>query len=159
MTRRRLPIAAAANPDGRPQSSADRIDGPSDGATGAAASADTARPDLRDEDLHALLVAFYDRVIPDPLLAPYFAGLDMPAHIPRIADFWSTMLFHTGRYSGNAFAPHLAMPGLDAPHFARWLAHFEATVDARFAGPSAALAKSLAHRIAFSMQLRLGVSP
>jgi len=34
-------------------------------------------PDLGDEDLHALLVTFYDRVARDPLLAPYFAVVDM----------------------------------------------------------------------------------
>jgi len=36
----------------------------------------------------------------------------MSTHMPRIVAFWSTMLFHTGRYSGNAFRPHLQMPGL-----------------------------------------------
>lgn len=117
------------------------------------------RPDLRDEDIHGVLVAFYDAVERDPLLAPYFAGIDMPAHIPRIADFWSTLVFHTGRYAGNAFRPHLEMPGLDAGHFARWLATLERTVDARHAGPKAQLMKELGHRVAFSMQLRLGIAP
>ena len=116
-------------------------------------------PDLADADLHALLVAFYATVERDPLLAPYFADLDMVAHIPRIADFWSTMLFHSGRYAGNAFAPHARMPGLTADHFARWVATFERTVDARHAGPVAERAKDLAHRIAYSMQLRLGITP
>ena len=115
--------------------------------------------DLRDEDLHDLLVAFYEAVGGDALLAPYFAVVDMRAHMPRIVDFWSTLLFHTGRYSGNAFAPHLQMPGLTADHFARWVATLEATVDARFAGPVATMMKELGHRIAYSMQLRLGIAP
>ncbi len=115
--------------------------------------------DITDADIHPLLVAFYERVERDPVLAPYFADLDMPAHIPRIADFWSTMLFHTGRYSGNAFAPHARMPGLAAEHFARWIATFEATVDACHAGPDATRMKDLAHRIAYSMQLRRGITP
>jgi hemoglobin len=76
------------------------------------------RPDLRDEDIPDLLTKFYATVGRDPLLAPYFAPVDMVAHIPRIADFWSTKLFHTARYSGNAFRPHLEMPGLTAAHFA-----------------------------------------
>src|SRR5205085_1564071 len=80
-----------------------------------------------------LLVAFYDRVGADPLLAPYFAPLDMAAHLPRIADFWSALLFHTARYRGNAFRPHLDMPGLDAERFARWLDALETTVDERYA--------------------------
>ena len=121
--------------------------------------ADAARPDLRDEDLCELLRRFYDDVQSDELLAPYFAGLDMPAHIPHIADFWSTMVFHTGRYAGNALRPHLAMPGLTAVHFARWLAALERAVDARHAGPAAERMKDLAHRVAHSMQLRLGVDP
>jgi hemoglobin len=121
--------------------------------------ADAGRPDLRDEDIHDVLVAFYDAVGADDLLAPYFADIDMAAHIPRIADFWSTMIFHTARYSGNAFRPHLEMPGLTAAHFARWLATLERTVDARHAGPAAERMKELGHRVAFSMQLRLGIAP
>ena len=117
------------------------------------------RRELCDEDLHDLLVDFYATVARSPLLAPYFAPVDMLAHMPRITDFWSTLLFHTGRYSGNAFRPHLAMPGLTAQHFAHWVAVLEATVDARFAGAAAEQMKALAHRIAYSMQLRLGIEP
>ena len=122
-------------------------------------TATTALPELRDEELYPLLVAFYDVVMRDPLLAPYFAPVDMVAHMPRIVDFWSTMLFHTGRYAGNAFRPHLAMPGLSAAHFARWVATLEATVDARHSGASAERMKELAHRVAYGMQLRLGIEP
>jgi len=115
--------------------------------------------DLRDVDIHGLLVAFYATVVKDPMLAPYFAGLDMGAHMDRIVDFWSTMLFRTGRYSGNAFLPHLSMSGLTAEHFARWVTTLEGTVDDRYVGKHAELMKALAHRIAYSMQLRLGIVP
>lgn len=114
---------------------------------------------MRDEDLHDLLTAFYVTIEDDALLAPYFIDLDMAAHMPRIVAFWSTMLFHTGRYSGNAFRPHMDMPGLTAAHFARWVATLERTVDARHAGESAERMKDFAHRIAISMQLRLGITP
>ena len=117
------------------------------------------RPDLRDEDIEGVLVAFYDAVAADALLAPYFARLDMREHIPRIADFWSTLIFHSARYTGNAFRPHLDMPGLTAEHFAHWLATLERTVDARHSGPNAGMMKALGHRIAYSMQLRLGIAP
>ena len=116
-------------------------------------------PDLGEADLNGLLFVFYVAVEGEPLLAPYFAPLDMRAHMPRIVDFWSTMLFHTGRYVGNAFAPHARMPGLTAEHFARWVATFERSVDASFAGANAERAKELAHRVAYSMQLRLGITP
>ena len=115
--------------------------------------------DLQDGDLYDLLDAFYAVVEKDALLAPYFVVVDMRAHMPRIVDFWSTMLFHTGRYSGSAFKPHLEMPGLTAEHFARWVATLERVVCARFDGPNARTMLELAHRIAYSMQLRLGIAP
>lgn len=118
-----------------------------------------ARADVTDADLVPLLRAFYDALGDDPGLAPYFAPLDMAAHVPRIADFWSTMLWHTGRYAGNAFRPHLALEGLRAEHFGRWLDTLAATVDARHAGPDAERLKTIGHRIAFAMQLRLGIAP
>lgn len=138
------PDAASPTPAGAPERAAPR------GGT---------RPELRDEDLHDLLVDFYDTVERDALLAPYFVPVDMSAHMPRIVNFWSTLLFHTGRYTGNAFRPHLEMPGLTAAHFARWVETMERTVDARAAGPAAEHMKALAHRIAYSMQLRLGIPP
>ena len=119
----------------------------------------TMNRDLCEEDLVELLTAFYATVAQDELLAPYFAPVDMREHIPRIADFWSTLLFHTARYSGNAFRPHLAMPGLTPEHFAHWLAVLETTVDARFSGEVADQMKNYGHRIAFSMQMRLGLAP
>ena len=115
--------------------------------------------DIRDEDLLALLTDFYDTVERDVLLAPYFAHVDMDAHMPRIVDFWSTLVFDTKRYTGNAFRPHLEMPGLTAAHFARWLEVMERTIDAHGAGPAAERMKELAHRIAVSMQLRLRIAP
>ena len=129
------------------------------GGSGGATAMDAPLPDVRDAGLHALLVAFYAAVERDALLAPYFAPVDMMAHMPRIVDFWSTLLFHTGRYSGNAFRPHLEMPGLTAEHFRRWVDTLERTVDARHAGPHARQMKELGHRIAYSMQLRLGIQP
>ena len=115
--------------------------------------------DVRVDDLHETLVAFYARVEREPLLAPYFEGIDMIAHMPRIESFWATLLFQTASYSGSAFQPHLAMPGLTSRHFERWVATLEATLDDRFAGPKTEQMKVLAHRIAYSMQVRLGIAP
>lgn len=117
------------------------------------------RPDLRDEDLEPLLVQFYSIATVDGLIGSYFTGIDMARHMPRIVDFWSTMLFHSGRYSGNAFQPHARMPGLTAEHFERWLEILDATLDARFEGANVRLMKGLARRIAYGMQVRLGIAP
>ena len=115
--------------------------------------------DIRNEDLHDTLTSFYAIVAVDPLLVRYFEKIDMSVHMPRIVAFWSTLLFHTRSYSGNAFRPHLEMPRLTGEHFAFWVGSLESVVDSRFDGPAASLMKELAHRIAYSMQLRLGISP
>lgn len=145
--RRGLPIVDAATARDARASASDAL-----------ASPDPAR-DIRDEDLFALLTRFYDTVERDELLAPYFTSVDMDAHMPRIVDFWSTLVFDTHRYSGNAFKPHLEMPGLTADHFVRWVETMERTVDAHGAGPAAERMKELARRIAVSMQLRLRIVP
>jgi hemoglobin len=115
--------------------------------------------DVQDEDLHSILTRFYRTLEDDELLSAYFADLDMDVHMPKIVAFWSTILFRTRRYSDNAFAPHMRLEGLTSAHFARWVGTLEATVDERFAGPVAQLMKESAHRIAYSMQLRLGIIP
>ena len=145
---RPLPIRAAPRPSDRESAS----------HPGASTAPSPSR-DLAEHDLYDLLVAFYDAVALDPLLAPYFAPVDMREHMPRIVDFWSTILFQTGRYAGNAFRPHAAMPGLTGEHFAHWLAVLEATIDARFAGPISEHMKDMGHRIAYSLQVRLGIPP
>ena len=52
-----------------------------------------------------------------------------------------------------------ASPGLTPEHFAHWLATLEQTVDDAHSGINAERMKALAHRIAWSMQLRLGLTP
>lgn len=136
----------------------DRLVGPRTPPAPRAVSA-VPRNDLFDADLQPFLVEFYATIARDVLLAPYFESLDMTTHIPRIADFWSTLLFHSGRYTGNAFRPHLEMPGLRGEHFERWLATLEATLDTSYAGPTVERMKSYAHRVGYSMQLRLGIAP
>lgn len=117
------------------------------------------RPDLTDADLKPLLTAFYATATIDERIGSYFTGIDMVRHMPRIVDFWSTMLFHTARYSGSAFLPHTRMPGLATDHFTRWLEILEATLDERFSGPNAQRMKDIARRVAFGMQVRLGIRP
>jgi hemoglobin len=130
-------------------------------AASAGKGSDPQRPvrDLEDDDLHDLMVAFYATLERDALVGPYFAALDMREHLPRIVAFWSTALFRTRRYSGNAFLPHQRLEGLGAEHFVRWIAALEDTLDARFRGPVVEEMKTVAHRIAYSMQLRLGIPP
>ena len=114
-----------------------------------------------EQDVEDLVVAFYGRAFADPLLGPVFldvAQMDLPAHLPVVRDFWTTVLFRAGTYRRNALAPHRALHArvpLTDEHFGRWLALWRATVTERHAGPVADRAVQSAERIAGSLQRRL----
>ena len=76
-----------------------------------------------------VVAEFYRRAVLDDRLAPVFAAHvhDWDDHLARMIDFWSAALLRTGRYSGNPLERHRAIGGLDADHFDRWLALFQAT--------------------------------
>ena len=113
----------------------------------------------QENDLSDVLVSFYPAVADDPLLAPYFASLDMSTHMPRIVAFWSTILSY-GPVLGERAPAALSMPGLTAEHFASWVATLEHTLDARCAGENVERMKGPgASGSRSSMQLRLGVMP
>lgn len=88
----------------------------------------------------------FNRVIPDP---------EWPAHLDKIARFWSSMLLGTGTYDGRPMPKHLAIGDLGDPHFARWLALFRETVEALCPPEVAALFVDRAQRVAHSLRLGL----
>ncbi|PYC76822.1 hemoglobin [Streptomyces tateyamensis] len=109
------------------------------------------RPDITDRaDLVDLLRRFYAAAFADPLIGPRFAGMDLVAHLPHIADFWAVALLRSGEYRRNLFAPHAALP-LTAEHYGRWVQLWAAAVDGRHQGPVAERAKAQAQRIARAM--------
>lgn len=117
------------------------------------------KPDVTTEqDVRQIVDAFYGDIDQDPLLGAYFAGLDMDAHLPRMYAFWSSIVFQTGTYRGRPFDAHLALSGLSADHFTRWLDRFCRTVDARFEGEHAERMKARARQIAGVFQHKMNLS-
>lgn len=113
---------------------------------------------FRRDDLDIVLRRFYSAAFLDPLIGPYFDGLDLDVHLPRIGDFWERALFRTADYRRDAFAPHAALhlaAPLTAEHFGRWVQLWHATVDGRHRGPNAERAKAQGERIALAMLRRL----
>jgi hemoglobin len=85
-----------------------------------------------DEQLIRRLVdAFYTAIRADPELGPIFAAnvSDWSLHLPKMYDFWSSMVLRTGRYSGRPIQAHLKLDGLTTAHFARWLNLWRKTVN------------------------------
>ena len=87
--------------------------------------------------IERLVRGFYRRVREDALIGPVFAARigDWEPHLARMCAFWSSVALMTGSYHGQPMQKHLPLP-VDAAHFDRWLALFEAT--ARELCPAAA---------------------
>ena len=117
-------------------------------------------PDITTEaDVKLLVDSFYERVQADPLLAPVFidfAHVDFSHHLPQLYDFWSGILLGTSRYQGFPMRKHFPLP-IGLAHFERWLALFQETLAAHFAGPTAELARQQALHIGRVFATRLGL--
>lgn len=111
-------------------------------------------PDLCTEDEIAVLVhSFYGRVRADAVLGPIFDAhvKDWDTHLAKMVDFWSSTLRGTARFRGTPMPRHVALPGLTADLFDRWLALFDETT-ASLANPDMReRANDLARRIAESL--------
>lgn len=112
-------------------------------------------------DIDLLMRHFYDKLLNDADMAPIFEkvlakGLDH--HFDILVDFWDNILFYTGAYKRNAMLKHIELNNwfpLQKLHFEKWLRFFNSSVDERFEGEKATLAKSRAEQIATLMELKI----
>jgi hemoglobin len=121
-----------------------------------------ARGDLDDRaQIHDLVIAFYREIVFDDLLGPVFeevAEVDWTEHIPKLIDFWCRVLLGQPGYDGYILGPHQAVNQLERfrpEHFDRWYGLWVESVDARWAGPIAEVAKSHAAHMAAVLARRL----
>ena len=112
---------------------------------------------VSEPDIRALVDRFYETVRVDDLLGPIFARhvADWSRHLPKMSDFWSTVVLRTGRYAGRPLEAHEALPGLTQAHFERWLALWERTVAEKIASQGQWAFIIAARRMAASMSARL----
>lgn len=111
---------------------------------------------ITEEAIRQLVDTFYDAVQQDEILAPVFDKAlhgDWAGHLPRMYDFWSTVLLGTRRFQSNVFGKHMALTGITHEHFMRWLSLFKSTVTQLFEGETAEEILLIADRIAGSLQL------
>lgn len=110
-----------------------------------------------DQDVEVLVHTFYEKVQKDERLGYIFndiANVDWDDHLSKMVDFWSNLLFQTGRYKGRPFRQHMPLP-IKEGDFNRWYRLFEDTVDELYEGEEAKFAKQLARNIASSFELRM----
>ncbi len=88
------------------------------------------RPRISEQEIRALVFAFYDAVRADERLGPVFearlAGR-WPSHLEKMCDFWSSVLLATGRFVGDPVTSHARLPGIVPDHFDRWIELFRDT--------------------------------
>lgn len=116
------------------------------------------------KDIDELVAAFYDKAMHDELIGYIFtdvARIDLAHHLPVIADFWEMLLLGNlnfqAKYGRSPMQVHHALnekENLKAEHFGRWVKLFSETVDEKFAGATARLAKARAVSIAETMRVR-----
>jgi hemoglobin len=124
------------------------------------------RLDITDcRDVARLVNVFYDRVRDDDILGPIFddvAQVDWATHLPRMYDFWESVLFARATFKGTPLLVHRALDRrtpLTTAAFHRWIALFQSTVDDLFSGPVAEHAKNSAVRIAATIKHHLSPRP
>jgi len=115
---------------------------------------------IGEDEIRALVHAFYARIRDDAVLGPVFDAAipaeRWPVHLDTMVAFWSGAVLRTDRYTGRPLPAHLAIPGIGEAHFARWLALFRRTAEDVLEPAAAAHFVTLAERIAHSF--RLGIA-
>lgn len=109
---------------------------------------------IDDALISQLVERFYDAVRQDEFLGPIFAVhvADWTPHLARMKDFWASVTLESGRFRGNPMLKHIAIGGLERPHFDRWLALWQQTIsEVVFDEAAASVFRSAADRIAQSL--------
>lgn len=81
--------------------------------------------------VNATAVGFYEKVMADPLLVPFFKGLNMEAQTKKFVAFVTMAMGGPHNYTGKdlrAAHERLVRDGLGDPHFDRIVEHLEATL-------------------------------
>jgi hemoglobin len=115
---------------------------------------------VTEQMIRELVYGFYDKVRVDPALGPIFNRVvkNWDEHLPRMCDFWSSVLLMTGRFKGAPMVVHAGIPEIRATHFARWLHLFQQTARELCPPEAAALFIAKSEMIAQSLQLGIAAS-
>lgn len=113
-----------------------------------------AQTGITEAMIERLVHSFYASVRQDEMLGPIFEARikNWEPHLAQMCAFWSSVALMSGRYHGAPMPKHLPLP-VDAVHFDRWLALFEATAKEICPPVAAEHFIERARRIAASMEL------
>ena len=114
---------------------------------------------IDDKYISCLVDTFYERIQNDETLGPIFntrIGENWVDHLSTMKDFWASIAFNAGRYSGRPLPTHMRMKEVNKTHFDVWLKLFEETlVDTAPTSEAVDYLLVRAKRIAQSFQLAM----
>ncbi len=118
--------------------------------------------DLKDRnDIIVLVNKFYDKVNKDDKIAFFFNDItkvNWDLHLPKMYDFWETLIFGKKAYKGNPMLKHVLMAQkepMEAHHFERWLSLWKKTIAENFKGERADIALYKAEQIGGLMAFKV----
>lgn len=112
-------------------------------------------------DVILLVDTFYIKVQQNGKIGPIFtdiAKVEWSHHLPKMYDFWESILFGKAIYKGNPMLTHFALrekANLHQEEFNTWKGLFFETVDELFKGENAETIKLKAQSIADLMHFKL----
>lgn len=116
------------------------------------------------EDIEFLVNQFYDVVQKDETIGFFFndvAKVDWSQHLPKMYNFWQTLLFGQNAYKGNPMAAHFPINEqvpMEKHHFDHWLKLWTETVEKHFHGETADMAIYKATNIANLMAYKMDIA-
>ena len=105
-------------------------------------------------DIELLVDVFYDTVLSDTLLRPFFSEIDFVHHKPRMVHFWSFVLLEEPGYTTNIFDKHANLR-LTKVALQQWVHLFEQTANQLFSGERTEQAILRARTIAWTFQEKM----
>lgn len=115
------------------------------------------------KDIEFLVNKFYDKVKQDTLIGFFFlevASLNFNTHLPKMYDFWESILFKKGIYNGNPMLSHIILhqkEKIKNIHIERWLLIWEETLNSCYSGKNAQEALQRAQQIASLIKYKLSI--
>lgn len=113
------------------------------------------------KDIELLVNLFYEKVQKDEKIGYIFtdiAKVNWQLHLPKMYDFWETILFGQKGFKGNPMEVHFKLNKIHPllqEHFERWKNLFYDTINEHFEGEFAELAKEKAQSIADLMLFKM----
>lgn len=112
-------------------------------------------------DIILLVDSFYTKIQQNLTIGPIFTDVvkvDWKHHLPKMYDFWESILFSKAIYKGNPMVSHFVINDkapLKEEEFDTWKGIFFEAVDELFEGENASTIKQKAQSIADLMHFKI----